>query len=80
MGPRPGLRHTHAAELAKEGHPINLVQAQLGHGSLATIDRYLRHIAPTALVRPCAVGTGRCSGAQSEWLAEGTTPNTGSGP
>ncbi len=45
-----GLRHTHAAELAEEGHPINLVQAQLGHGSLATTDRYLRHIAPAALV------------------------------
>ena len=45
-----GLRHTHAAELAEEGHPINLVQAQLGHSSLATTDRYLRHIAPRQLV------------------------------
>ena len=45
-----GLRHTHAAELAEEGHPINLVQAQPGHGSLATTDRYLRHIAPAPLV------------------------------
>jgi site-specific recombinase XerD len=45
-----GLRHTHAAELASEGLPMNLVQAQLGHNSLATTDRYLRHIAPTALV------------------------------
>jgi integrase len=35
---------------AEEGHPINLVQAQLGHGSLATTDRYLRHIAPATLV------------------------------
>jgi site-specific recombinase XerD len=26
-----GLRHTHAAELAAEGMPLNLVQAQLGH-------------------------------------------------
>src|SRR4029453_4641632 len=26
-----GLRHTHAAELALEGHPMNLIQAQLGH-------------------------------------------------
>jgi site-specific recombinase XerD len=40
-----GLRHTHAAELAREGTPLNLVQAQLGHGSLATTDRYLKHIA-----------------------------------
>lgn len=38
-----GLRHTHAAELAGEGLPMNLVQAQLGHASLATTDRYLRH-------------------------------------
>jgi integrase len=34
----------------KGAHPINLVQAQLGHSSLATSDRYLRHIAPAALV------------------------------
>lgn len=46
-----GLRHTHAAELAREGTPLNLVQAQLGHSSLATTDRYLRHIAPEELVR-----------------------------
>lgn len=45
-----GLRHTHAAELAGEGLAMNLVQAQLGHASLATTDRYLRHIAPAALV------------------------------
>ncbi len=46
-----GLRHTHAAELAREGTPLNLVQAQLGHSSLATTDRYLRHIAPEELVK-----------------------------
>ncbi len=45
-----GLRHTHAAELAREGTPANLIQAQLGHNSLATTDRYLRHIAPQQLV------------------------------
>jgi site-specific recombinase XerD len=45
-----GLRHTHAAELAAEGMPLNLVQAQLGHSSLATTDRYLRHIAPAQLI------------------------------
>jgi site-specific recombinase XerD len=45
-----GLRHTHAAELAKERLPLNLVQAQLGHTSLATTDRYLRHIAPAELI------------------------------
>jgi site-specific recombinase XerD len=46
-----GLRHTHAAELAAEGIAVNLVQQQLGHSSLATTDRYLRHIAPVELVR-----------------------------
>lgn len=45
-----GLRHTHAAELAAEGWPANLIQTQLGHASLATTDRYLRHIAPRALL------------------------------
>jgi site-specific recombinase XerD len=38
------LRHTHAAELVKEGVPVNLIQDQLGHASLATTDRYLRHL------------------------------------
>ena len=41
-----GLRHAHAAELAAEGVPVNVIQQQLGHRSLATTDRYLRHIAP----------------------------------
>jgi site-specific recombinase XerD len=45
-----GLRHTHAAELASEGMPANLIQSQLGHESLATTDRYLRHIAPQQLI------------------------------
>lgn len=46
-----GLRYTHAAGLAREGTPPNLVQAQLGHSSLPTTDRYLRHIAPEELVK-----------------------------
>lgn len=46
-----GLRHTHAFELANEGTPLHLIQAQLGHSSLATTDRYVRHIAPVALVK-----------------------------
>ena len=39
-----GLRFTHAAELAAEGMPAELIQAQLGHGSLASTDRYLRQM------------------------------------
>ena len=45
-----GLRHTGAAELAREGVPLNVIQAQLGHSSLATTDRYLAHIAPAQLI------------------------------
>jgi site-specific recombinase XerD len=45
-----GLRHTHAAELAREGVPVNVIQAQLGHASLAVTDRYIRHIAPEQLI------------------------------
>ncbi len=45
-----GLRHTHAFELACEGHPLHLIQAQLGHSSLATTDRYLRHLAPRQVI------------------------------
>jgi len=42
-----GLRHTHAAELAAEGLPAEVIQAQLGHESLASTDRYLRRAVPT---------------------------------
>lgn len=45
-----GLRHTHAAELAAEGVPMNVVQKQLGHASLAVTSRYLDHVAPQALI------------------------------
>ena len=34
-----GLRHTHAAELAREGVPMNVIQAQLGHSNLGTTSR-----------------------------------------
>ena len=45
-----GLRHTHAFELAEENTPVHLIQAQLGHSSLATTDKYIRHLNPTAVV------------------------------
>jgi site-specific recombinase XerD len=41
-----GLRHAHAAELARERFPVNLIQQQLGHANLAVTSRYLDHIAP----------------------------------
>jgi integrase len=45
-----GLRHTHSAELMLEGVPVPIIQRALGHTSLATTDRYLRHIAPKDVV------------------------------
>ncbi len=45
-----GLRHTHAYELMMEGVPVPIIQHQLGHTSLATTDRYLRHIAPADVI------------------------------
>lgn len=45
-----GLRHTHAFELAGEGTPLHVIQAQLGHSSVATTDRYIKHLNPAAVV------------------------------
>jgi site-specific recombinase XerD len=45
-----GLRHTHAAELAREGTPINIIRDALGHSSLAVTDRYLRDVAPQHVI------------------------------
>ena len=46
-----GMRHTYAYELSvSEGRPAPLIQAALGHSSLSTTDRYLRHIAPAELI------------------------------
>ncbi len=45
-----GLRHSHSAKLARGGIPMNLIQAQLGHSSLATTDRYIRHIQPQEVI------------------------------
>ena len=46
-----GLRHSHAFELANEGHPVHLIQQQLGHSCLGTTDRYIRHLAPQQVIR-----------------------------
>ena len=45
-----GLRHTHAAELARERTPVNLISRQLGHSGVGVTARYLDHIAPEELV------------------------------
>lgn len=45
-----GLRHTMAAELAREGVAMNVIQQQLGHANLAITSVYLNHIAPEQLI------------------------------
>lgn len=41
------LRHAHASHALDRGAPIHLVQATLGHASVATTGRYL-HARPSA--------------------------------
>lgn len=51
-----GLRHSHAAELAAEGVPVNVIQRQLGHSHLTTTAVYLNHVAPAQVI---ALGRSR---------------------
>jgi integrase len=48
------LRHTMAFEMAMEGTPLNLLQQQLGHSSLATTSHYVAHLAPQMLAQAVA--------------------------
>lgn len=58
-----GLRHAHAAELTAEGLPVNLIQAQLGHASLATTDTC--DTSPLrSLSKRCVLGSGISSAVQ----------------
>jgi site-specific recombinase XerD len=45
-----GLRHTYAAELARERTPINVIRDALGHTTLSVTDRYLRDVAPIHVI------------------------------
>lgn len=45
-----GLRHTHAAELAHEGTPINVISRQLGHANSGVTARYIDHLAPGQVI------------------------------
>ncbi len=45
-----GLRHSHAANMAAAGIPINVIQRQLGHSNVATTSRYLDHVQPADVV------------------------------
>lgn len=44
-----GLRHTYASHLAEQ-MPVTYVQAMLGHGSLATTERYISHLNPYRVI------------------------------
>jgi integrase len=45
-----GLRHSLAFDLAQRGVPTHVIQAQLGHSSLAVTDRYVRHLLPSDVI------------------------------
>lgn len=45
-----GLRHSFAAKMAEEKIDLRLIQMALGHGSIATTDRYIRHVQPQAVI------------------------------
>jgi len=50
-GPYLPLGHPgNAAELAGEGVPLHVVQAQFGHSNLAVTSRYVSHLQPQAVV------------------------------
>lgn len=49
-----GLRHTHAAELERQGFTVSEIQQQLGHSNLHTTATYLNHISPSARIRKIA--------------------------
>ncbi len=66
-----GLRHTHAFELANEGVPMHVIQDQLGHDDLSTTGRYLRHVAPTALIKTMQART---------WISEHDEPSEAGSP
>ena len=44
------LRHSHAADLAHEGVPINVISRQLGHANSGVTARYIDHIAPAQVI------------------------------
>jgi integrase len=37
--------------MAQQGKPTHAIQAQLGHGSLAVTDRYVKHLMPADVVQ-----------------------------
>lgn len=49
------LRHSHAAELAREGVAVPLISRQLGHSNISTTATYLVSIAPQEVIDVIAV-------------------------
>ena len=45
-----GFRHSHAANMAAAGIPLNVIQKQLGHSNISTTSLYLDHIQPTQVI------------------------------
>lgn len=45
-----GLRHSLASDMADSGSTVVEIQGQLGHASLATTNRYVHRLRPTALL------------------------------
>lgn len=63
-----GLRHTHAAELAREGVPLHIIRRQLGHADLAMTARYIEHLTPMDVISAMQ---------QREWITHEPPPATG---
>lgn len=59
-----GFRHTHAYELLRGGVPIDAIQVQLGHNSIATTAHYMGHLAGAT-----------ASPELRAWRAPGLTPH-----
>lgn len=45
-----GFRHSHAANMAAAGIPLNVIQKQLGHSNVSTTSRYIDHVQPADVV------------------------------
>lgn len=52
-----GFRHSRAVDLMRNGVDVKKIQQALGHGSLATTDTYLSHVAPLDVLDAMRSGT-----------------------